>query len=243
MQQTPLVVLADGDRKPIEELKVDDQVLTTDPETGQTTTREVTDTHTNNDTDLTDLAVTTHDGKTSTIKTTQHHPFWSQTRHQWVDAADLQPGEQLLTPDKGHAMTVTGVRSYAGAKVMYDLTVAEIHTYYVLAGDTPVLVHNCNDPRVVPGAYHMLDRAEEGAVNHLVPGIGANEAKICSYLCRAKDFVPKFRDTRSNADIAIDNGFKGGPVVVVQQKHMVHAYQAEAAYVERQLASGNWELK
>jgi hypothetical protein len=27
---------------------------------------------------------------------------------------------------------------------MYDLTVDDIHTYYVLAGNAPVLVHNCN---------------------------------------------------------------------------------------------------
>lgn len=26
---------------------------------------------------------------------------------------------------------------------MHDLTIADIHTYYVLAGNTPVLVHNC----------------------------------------------------------------------------------------------------
>ena len=29
---------------------------------------------------------------------------------------------------------------------MYDLTVDDIHTYYVMAGTTPVLVHNCGGP-------------------------------------------------------------------------------------------------
>ncbi|MER5702788.1 hypothetical protein ABT023_12705 [Micromonospora sp. NPDC002296] len=28
---------------------------------------------------------------------------------------------------------------------MRDLTVANVHTYYVIAGNTPVLVHNCGD--------------------------------------------------------------------------------------------------
>jgi hypothetical protein len=46
-------------------------------------------------------------------------------------------------PD-GELQYVTGVKNVAGAKVMRDLTVAEIHTYYVVAGNTPVLVHNCN---------------------------------------------------------------------------------------------------
>lgn len=27
---------------------------------------------------------------------------------------------------------------------MHDLTAAQLHTYYVLAGTTSVLVHNCN---------------------------------------------------------------------------------------------------
>ncbi|MCM4085215.1 hypothetical protein LXN57_47610, partial [Actinoplanes sp. TRM88002] len=35
--------------------------------------------------------------------------------------------------------------NFTGAKVMRDLTVDTTHTYYVLAGTTPVLVHN-NDP-------------------------------------------------------------------------------------------------
>ncbi|MEU0529100.1 hypothetical protein [Amycolatopsis tolypomycina] len=34
------------------------------------------------------------------------------------------------------------LRHYAAAKRTYNLTVAIVHTYYVLAGDTPVLVHN-----------------------------------------------------------------------------------------------------
>jgi hypothetical protein len=37
---------------------------------------------------------------------------------------------------------VTAVRNYHAAAVTYDLTIADLHTYYVLAGDTPVLVHN-----------------------------------------------------------------------------------------------------
>jgi hypothetical protein len=31
---------------------------------------------------------------------------------------------------------------------MYNLTVADTHTYYVVAGTTPVLVHNCNGATV-----------------------------------------------------------------------------------------------
>src|SRR5437870_3591901 len=33
---------------------------------------------------------------------------------------------------------------------MYDLTVEEVHTYYVVAGSVPVLVHNCGNGKTPP---------------------------------------------------------------------------------------------
>ncbi|WP_240957783.1 hypothetical protein [Streptomyces barkulensis] len=38
------------------------------------------------------------------------------------------------------------VRSFTKRQRTHDLTVQGIHTYYVLAGETPVLVHNSNCP-------------------------------------------------------------------------------------------------
>ncbi|HEY7223860.1 MAG TPA: polymorphic toxin-type HINT domain-containing protein, partial [Micromonosporaceae bacterium] len=67
--------------------------------------------------------------------------FWDQTDHTWVMAAELQPGHQLLT-DNGNQATVAAIHNHSGVQNMRDLTVADVHTYYVLAGDTPVLVHN-----------------------------------------------------------------------------------------------------
>jgi hypothetical protein len=44
-----------------------------------------------------------------------------------------------------HVASSHGNSNYLGARDMYDLTVADIHTYYVVAGATPVLVHNCGE--------------------------------------------------------------------------------------------------
>jgi hypothetical protein len=78
--------------------------------------------------------------------TTQHHPFWDETQHAWIEASSLAPGDQLHTPD-GQRATVAVVRSSTEANSMYNLTVDVTHTYYVVAGDTPVLVHNaCRTP-------------------------------------------------------------------------------------------------
>ncbi|MGY1433368.1 hypothetical protein [Streptomyces sp. SudanB135_2055] len=42
------------------------------------------------------------------------------------------------------AVEITSVRVFTAQQVTYDLTIAGVHTYYVLAGKTPVLVHNSN---------------------------------------------------------------------------------------------------
>lgn len=47
-----------------------------------------------------------------------------------------------LRTDKGATLPVTATRTYTGVKDTYNLTVADLHTYYVLAGTIPVLVHN-----------------------------------------------------------------------------------------------------
>jgi hypothetical protein len=39
---------------------------------------------------------------------------------------------------------------------MYNLTVADVHTYYVVAGDTPVLVHNCGADDLAAGMRDLL---------------------------------------------------------------------------------------
>ena len=137
-----LVLMADGSTRPIESLKTGDKVLVTDPESGRTSVQEVVATHINLDLELTDLSLSTAAG-TVLVETTAHHPFWSQDRSAWVNAAELRAGERMLTND-GSPVTVSEARNYLGQKVMYDLTVNQVHTYYVVAGNIPVLVHNCD---------------------------------------------------------------------------------------------------
>jgi len=139
------VLMADGSTKPIKDVDVGDDVMAAEPETGRTEAKDVVAVHNNNDTDLTDLTISTADGEAvTTIRTTQHHPFWDETLKRWVLAADLQEGHQLLDNDMSF-VTVRAVNSYSGHMAMRDLTVADIHTYYVAAGDHAVLVHNCNE--------------------------------------------------------------------------------------------------
>ncbi|WP_089099680.1 RHS repeat-associated core domain-containing protein [Streptomyces hyaluromycini] len=151
------VLMADGKTKPIGEVKPGDEVEAADPGTGEHRgTRKVTALHRNLDNDLVDVTVHTPDGHTETLHTTSQHPFWDETDHAWVPAADLKPHDALATAD-GHKAYVVIVRGTPGAGERYNLTVSQLHTYYVLAGETPILVHNSGPCNVVVGNGASLD--------------------------------------------------------------------------------------
>ncbi|MEV4121745.1 polymorphic toxin-type HINT domain-containing protein [Micromonospora sp. NPDC049645] len=135
------VVMADGRAKSISEVRLKDQVKATDPVTGDTRAREVVALHVNQDRALTDVQVREVGGATVTVHTTQEHPFWDATRQDWIPATRLGVGDRLYS-DVGTGPSVTNVTSFSGSRMMYNLSIAEVPTYYILAGSTQVLVHN-----------------------------------------------------------------------------------------------------
>ncbi|MEU9782781.1 ricin-type beta-trefoil lectin domain protein [Streptomyces phaeochromogenes] len=135
------VLMADGTTKDIEDIELGDKVLATDPETGEAGPREVTRLiRTEDDKHFNELSIATEDG-IQELTATHEHPFWSPSEQSWIEAGDLTPGMTLLTDD-GDIVIVTGNRAYTQHARTYNLTVDDLHTYYVLAGETPVLVHN-----------------------------------------------------------------------------------------------------
>lgn len=150
-----LVLMADGTTKPIEDLQPGDKVLATDPETGETATKDVTASILGQGSkNLVEITIDT-DGDPNTtpdrITATDKHPFWVLDLATWKDATELQPGQWLLTDEGAHVQIAEVKRWTAQATTVHNLTVADIHTYYVLAGDTPVLVHNCGGRLVSNG--------------------------------------------------------------------------------------------
>ncbi|WP_272925145.1 MULTISPECIES: RHS repeat-associated core domain-containing protein [unclassified Streptomyces] len=137
------VQLADGTTKPIEDVTTNDKVLATDPETGKTESREVLATIiTEDDKNFTDITVKSK-GKLASLISTDHHPFWTPNERKWTDASDLEPSQWLRTSN-GTKVQIVAVAHYTKHQRTYNLTVDGLHTYYVLAGKTPVLVHNSN---------------------------------------------------------------------------------------------------
>ncbi|MEV4348791.1 DNRLRE domain-containing protein [Actinoplanes sp. NPDC049596] len=165
------VLLADGSQKAIENVTLGDKVLASDPENGDTEGRPVIRRITGNGTKhLVDVTIDTDGDKgdaTATVTATAGHPFWVDERGDWIDAGDLQPGDTVTTPAGKH-LAVVATHAYQKVQRVYNLTVDGIHTYYVLAGTKPVLVHNCGSnfaPGKAQSHYdkHVLGKMPNGS--------------------------------------------------------------------------------
>ncbi|MGA5329640.1 polymorphic toxin-type HINT domain-containing protein, partial [Streptomyces griseoincarnatus] len=86
--------------------------------------------------------------KTAEVTATDGHPFWVPELGQWLDATDLQPGQWLQTSAGTHVQITAIERWTTPGTTVHNLTVGDTHTYYVQAGATPVLVHNCGEADV-----------------------------------------------------------------------------------------------
>jgi hypothetical protein len=137
------VLMADGSYKAIEDVELGDDVLATDPELGVTEARPVVALITGDgDKRLVEVTVHADGADTAAVVATDGHPFWVQDRGSFVAAKDLQPGDRVEDAD-GDEVTVVAVRAWTQTRQVHNLTVDGIHTYYVRAGSTDLLVHNC----------------------------------------------------------------------------------------------------
>ncbi|WP_374986111.1 RNase A-like domain-containing protein [Streptomyces fradiae] len=162
------VLMANGSRKPIEDVQPGDEVLATDPggDTELTLPRPVQSasfTSWYTDQRFIRLEVadeSKHSEQRASLTSTEHHRYWLPERQAWVPAGEVRRGDQLRT-DEGALATVTGTSGFTGNQDTYDLDVSGIDSYYVQVGTQDVLVHNCTDlaraERKFPGIAHTLD--------------------------------------------------------------------------------------
>ncbi|AZQ32129.1 RHS repeat-associated core domain-containing protein [Streptomyces cyaneochromogenes] len=169
------VLMADGSTKEIEDLRIGDQVLATDPWTGETSPQKVTaELLSEGFKNLVKITVQEETDDKQTLTATENHPFWVVNAGQWVDAGDLKLGQWLRT-SAGTLVQVKAIQRWTQSARVHNLTIAGLHTYYVLAGSHPVLVHNAGSVGACPesgidhgalGAFATADRlAAEGYQN------------------------------------------------------------------------------
>jgi hypothetical protein len=205
------VLMADGTAKPISKVAIGDQIASADPQRGTQTERTVTQQWKHRDAPVRLMT------SAGAITTTAGHPFWDDRHHRWTPAADLTPGTPLRTAD-GSRVTVKKVAA-AGAEPVdaYNLTVSELHTYYVLAGTTPILVHNqCGPlryityikPSLTPGGVPYVGRTR----GYGTPGRILADRDAGHHLNGTHDDA--ILDTMGDATLPVD------------QRHSDPAYQA-----------------
>jgi RHS repeat-associated protein len=155
-----LVLMADRTSKPIETIVAGDWVWASDPQTGEEGPRQVVSLIVGQgQKELIEIGVKEKAcgcGKEKGRVTATHdHPFWVESVGAWVDAKDLKKGDALLT-EAGKTVYVSQVAAQTlRFETVYNLTIEGLHTYYVLVGDQPVLVHNCPTwGRPEPGQPH-----------------------------------------------------------------------------------------
>ncbi|WP_238453461.1 HNH endonuclease [Micromonospora sp. ATA51] len=140
------VVMADGTSKAIEQLKEGDGVLATDVESGENQLRTVTNVRSVEGKKTFITFTVDLDGaagsKTGSITSTDAHLVWLPDSGMWAKAGQLRPGMWLQSA-AGDWIQVTAVKRTVKHERVHNLTVDGVHSYYVVANDTPLLVHNC----------------------------------------------------------------------------------------------------
>ncbi|MEU4221708.1 polymorphic toxin-type HINT domain-containing protein, partial [Actinoplanes sp. NPDC026623] len=162
------VLLADSSTEPIEDVDVGDLVLATDPATGVTAPEPVTQLIPGHGREeLVDLTVADADG-VGRISSTAGHLFWRTDTRKWVEAGDLRPGNHLRT-SSGAQVELLDADARLVETSVYNFEVAKIHTYFVMAGSTPLLVHNviegCNRIALGLTSYGLEEFAQQDDIN------------------------------------------------------------------------------
>ncbi|NBM19112.1 polymorphic toxin-type HINT domain-containing protein [Streptomyces sp. GC420] len=159
------VLMADGSRKAISEIRQGERLLAADPATGEHRPRPVTHTFRHDADRLVDVTV----AGGSLVTSTAGHRFFVVGQG-WTVVSDLRAGDRLRTPD-GSVRAVTALRDRKGLapSEVFDLTVGGLHTFFVSTrGDRPqdVLVHNCTNivaDEGVGGAHTLGDHVNPDA--------------------------------------------------------------------------------
>ena len=129
------LVMAVAGMVAIEKIKSGDKVISTDPETMETSPKTVLETYIREVTTLVHLTVNGEE-----IVTTVDHPFYVKNQG-FIKAGELKFGDELLDVN-GNVLLVENFDVELTEKpvTVYNFQVDEFHTYFV--GTSQIMVHN-----------------------------------------------------------------------------------------------------
>ena len=184
---------------------VGDYVWATDPETGVTELKQVTQLFRNETNEWIHVTVNGEE-----ITCTPNHPFYSPVKG-WTSACKLRAGDVLVTLN-GEYVVVEQVQHelLEMPETTYNFEVGDFHTYYV--GDTEVLVHNeCESVKIGQLGEQAAGISSKGKTKIFINGRNRipdkltddvlTEVKNVKYICNTQQL-------RDFADFARSKGMK-----------------------------------
>ena len=138
----------------IETIKSGDKVISTDPETMETSPKTVLETYIREVTTLVHLTVNGEE-----IVTTVDHPFYVKNQG-FIKAGELIVGDELLDVN-GNVLLVENFDVELTEKpvTVYNFQVEDFHTYYV--GENNILVHNAGKEYKIPKSGTGKEKATD----------------------------------------------------------------------------------
>jgi len=155
------VATEDGQR-PIDSLIAGDLVWSRNVETGATELKPVVTTYVTESRPVVSLDVRLDGLRSERLLVTDDHPFFSATKGIFVPARSLasEPIGSL-----GASPLVAALESYASRVTVYNIAVADFHTYFV--GEARLLVHNICSTVVKPYRDWKKEKPDGYEINHL----------------------------------------------------------------------------
>jgi methylmalonyl-CoA mutase N-terminal domain/subunit len=121
--------MGDGTSRPISQIRIGDQVLAVDPDTGEQGPHAVVNLWVHQD-DLNTVEMTT-----SSLHTTEDQVVWNDADQQWEELQLFEPGDWLAGPDSRSTRLVGFDHTTRRSETAYNLGVNTIDSYVVLTTD------------------------------------------------------------------------------------------------------------
>jgi hypothetical protein len=197
--------------KPITDIKIGDKVWAYDEESGEKTLQEIVHLILGEGEKVM-VYITLASGEV--IEATAGHPFYvKQDEWTWVVASELKAGDILLdTQDR--TTTIKAIETVLITAFVYNLTVNNVHTYYV--GEDGVLSHNAGKCKPL--------RINHNAKQHILRGEISPGGKITGYHSRTGGFDkgPLKLETITRRGTGRNKGVYEGVVKYVDPNGVVH---------------------
>ena len=184
--------------KPIEDIQIGEKVLSMDENTGKTSYQVVTDLI-KGERQYRLIEITLDSGKS--IEATADHPFYIKGKG-WNPASSLKVG-QVLELHNGTTVVVEEVLTRVRRDLVYNLTVANTHNYFV--GEDGVLVHNCRTKELVDEAHNVV--LAPGARGFKTTAVGRRDDGSLCISSSDNNYMPKSqRDWAEKCGIEVITG-------------------------------------